>query len=150
MVLWNNDADLLFTRPVDSWCSTAKSRPERCVARRVRGCFFPYSWLYSLAGNDDSNAQAVFGVRQATKGPAGDVPTTQAAHSASSSQIFAGCVALLSIFSMYPHIALLSPVAKFRPSFLERRRQQLSFWLATVLLQPELGGSGIVRSFVLA
>lgn len=39
--------------------------------------------------------------------------------------------------------------AKFRPSFLERRRKHLSFWLATILLHSEMGGSGVVRAWIL-
>ncbi|KAJ8293888.1 hypothetical protein OF846_003145 [Rhodotorula toruloides] len=39
--------------------------------------------------------------------------------------------------------------AKYRPSFLERRRQRLAFFLATILLHPILGGDPIVRQWVL-
>jgi hypothetical protein len=41
------------------------------------------------------------------------------------------------------------PAAKYRPSFLERRRQQLGFWLTSVLLHPEAGASTIMRAWVL-
>ncbi|BGP71654.1 hypothetical protein NBRC10513v2_005036 [Rhodotorula toruloides] len=37
----------------------------------------------------------------------------------------------------------------YRPSFLERRRQRLAFFLATILLHPILGGDPIVRQWVL-
>ncbi len=49
--------------------------------------------------------------------------------------------------------AMLTPwaiaAAKYRPSFLERRRQQLGFWLTSVLLHPEAGASTIMRAWVL-
>lgn len=47
-----------------------------------------------------------------------------------------------------PRLPPKSSLAKFRQSFLERRRQQLSFWLTTVLLHPETGGCGLVRSWI--
>ena len=39
--------------------------------------------------------------------------------------------------------------AKYRPSFLEKRRQLLGYWLSTVLLHPILGGTAAVRDWVL-
>ncbi|KAF8148042.1 Phox homologous domain-containing protein [Crassisporium funariophilum] len=42
-----------------------------------------------------------------------------------------------------------APLSKFRPAFLDSRRKLLQFWLASVLLHPELGGREVVRSWVL-
>jgi hypothetical protein len=39
--------------------------------------------------------------------------------------------------------------AKYRPSFLERRRQHLAYWLSSVLLHPILGGCPEVRQWIL-
>ncbi|KAM0755176.1 Phox-like protein [Meredithblackwellia eburnea MCA 4105] len=49
---------------------------------------------------------------------------------------------------LVPRLPPKSSLAKFRQSFLERRRQQLSFWLTTVLLHPETGGSSQVRAWI--
>ncbi|KAM0786601.1 hypothetical protein ACM66B_002055 [Microbotryomycetes sp. NB124-2] len=48
-----------------------------------------------------------------------------------------------------PPLPPKSSFAKFRASFLEKRRQHLSFWLSTVLLHPIAGSSPIVRHWVL-
>ena len=53
---------------------------------------------------------------------------------------------LSSLHSLpYPKVAL----ARFRPAFLDGRRKLLQFGLASVLLNPELGGRDDVRSWVL-
>ncbi|KAI5476986.1 Phox-like protein [Pseudohyphozyma bogoriensis] len=49
---------------------------------------------------------------------------------------------------LIPPLPPKSGFAKFRPSFLERRRQQLCYWLTIVLLHPQTGCSGIVRAWV--
>jgi len=49
-------------------------------------------------------------------------------------------------------IPLLPPktsLAKYRPSFLEKRRKMLERWLSSVLLHPDLGGSQAVRNWLL-
>ncbi|GAA5981592.1 hypothetical protein JCM5350_008036 [Sporobolomyces pararoseus] len=49
-------------------------------------------------------------------------------------------------------IPLLPPkssLAKYRRSFLEKRRQNLAFWLTSVLLHPTIGSSSIARNWVL-
>ncbi|GAA6017436.1 hypothetical protein JCM11491_006657 [Sporobolomyces phaffii] len=48
-----------------------------------------------------------------------------------------------------PRLPPKSSLAKFRPSFLEKRRQLLAFWLSSVLLHPILGASPISRAWVL-
>ncbi|GAA5967415.1 hypothetical protein JCM3765_001868 [Sporobolomyces pararoseus] len=48
-----------------------------------------------------------------------------------------------------PRLPPKSSLAKYRRSFLEKRRQNLAFWLTNVLLHPILGGSSIVRNWVL-
>ncbi|KAI0078068.1 Phox-like protein [Panus rudis PR-1116 ss-1] len=48
-----------------------------------------------------------------------------------------------------PSMPPKSPLSKFRPSFLEQRRQQLEHWLQSILLHPDLGGSQIVRDWVM-
>lgn len=40
-------------------------------------------------------------------------------------------------------------LAKFRVSFLEKRRKRLAFWLSTVLLHPVLGASQQARTWIL-
>ncbi|EJF60580.1 Phox-like protein [Dichomitus squalens LYAD-421 SS1] len=40
------------------------------------------------------------------------------------------------------------PLAKFRPTFLDRRRRLLQHWLSAVLLHPEIGGCQAVREWV--
>ncbi|KDE06177.1 hypothetical protein MVLG_03459 [Microbotryum lychnidis-dioicae p1A1 Lamole] len=56
----------------------------------------------------------------------------------------------------YPHfrgwVPRLPPknsLAKYRPSFLDRRRAQLAYWLTTILLHPEAGRCALVRQWVL-
>ncbi|BGP33412.1 hypothetical protein JCM10296v2_005213 [Rhodotorula toruloides] len=51
--------------------------------------------------------------------------------------------------NIVPRLPPKSSLAKYRPSFLERRRQRLAFFLATILLHPILGGDPIVRQWVL-
>ncbi|GAA5904700.1 hypothetical protein JCM8208_001330 [Rhodotorula glutinis] len=48
-----------------------------------------------------------------------------------------------------PRLPPKSSFAKYRPSFLDKRRQLLAFWLSTVLLHPVVGGSPVVRRWVL-
>lgn len=53
---------------------------------------------------------------------------------------------------LLPSLPALPPkaaLARFRPAFLDSRRKLLQFWLASVLLHPELGGRDVVRSWVL-
>jgi len=55
-------------------------------------------------------------------------------------------------YSLLPSLPTLPPkaaLARFRPAFLDGRRKLLQFWLASVLLHPELGGRDDVRSWVL-
>jgi len=55
-------------------------------------------------------------------------------------------------YSLLPSLPALPPkaaLARFRPAFLDARRKLLQFWLASVLLHPELGGRDDVRSWVL-
>ncbi|KAI5798931.1 Phox homologous domain-containing protein [Geopyxis carbonaria] len=42
-----------------------------------------------------------------------------------------------------------SVVSKFRPKFLETRRQGLSYFLSSILLNPEFAGSPLVKDFLL-
>ena len=41
------------------------------------------------------------------------------------------------------------PLAKFRPTFLDRRRRLLQHWLCAILLHPEIGGCQAVRDWVM-
>ncbi|POY73310.1 hypothetical protein BMF94_3645 [Rhodotorula taiwanensis] len=50
---------------------------------------------------------------------------------------------------LLPRLPPKSSLAKYRPSFLEKRRQRLGYWLATVLLHPIVGGTAVVRGWVL-
>ncbi|PPR05201.1 hypothetical protein CVT24_010301 [Panaeolus cyanescens] len=54
--------------------------------------------------------------------------------------------------TLLPFIPTLPPksaLARFRPAFLDKRRKLLQFWLASVLLHPDLGGRDVVRAWVL-
>ncbi|TGZ83909.1 PX-domain-containing protein [Ascodesmis nigricans] len=48
-----------------------------------------------------------------------------------------------------PQLPPKSTFSKFRPKFLESRRQGLSYFLSVVLLNPEFAGSAIVKNFLL-
>jgi len=48
-----------------------------------------------------------------------------------------------------PNLPPKSPLARFRPAFIDRRRQLLEYWLASVLLHPEIGGSRPVRLWIM-
>ncbi|GAA5895331.1 Ypt35p [Sporobolomyces salmoneus] len=48
-----------------------------------------------------------------------------------------------------PRLPPKSSLAKYRTSFLDKRRQNLAFWLTNVLLHPVFGGSSIARGWVL-
>ncbi|BGP56598.1 hypothetical protein JCM8202v2_004225 [Rhodotorula sphaerocarpa] len=50
---------------------------------------------------------------------------------------------------LLPRLPPKSTLAKYRPSFLEKRRQLLGYWLSTVLLHPIVGGTAVVREWVL-
>ena len=41
-----------------------------------------------------------------------------------------------------------SPLAKYRPAFLDKRRRMLQQWLTSVLLHPEIGGCTAVREWI--
>lgn len=49
-----------------------------------------------------------------------------------------------------PPLPPKSPLARFRPTFIDRRRRLLQYWLASVLLHPEIGGSEPVRVWVMS
>ncbi|TFK23867.1 Phox-like protein [Coprinopsis marcescibilis] len=49
-----------------------------------------------------------------------------------------------------PRLPPKAPFARFRPVFLDRRRQHLQFWLARVLLHPEIGQSDAVKKWVMS
>ncbi|KAF9444717.1 hypothetical protein P691DRAFT_324048 [Macrolepiota fuliginosa MF-IS2] len=51
-----------------------------------------------------------------------------------------------------PSIPPLPPknlLARFRPAFLDRRRRLLQYWLASILLHPEIGGTQVVKKWVI-
>ncbi|KIM88486.1 hypothetical protein PILCRDRAFT_95603 [Piloderma croceum F 1598] len=48
-----------------------------------------------------------------------------------------------------PTLPPKSPLSKYRPQFIDRRRRLLQYWLASVLLHPEIGGSKPVRMWVM-
>ncbi|KAF8838431.1 Phox-like protein [Paxillus ammoniavirescens] len=47
-----------------------------------------------------------------------------------------------------PALPPKSPLARYRPVFLDRRRRQLQYWLSAVLLHPEIGACQAVRFWV--
>jgi hypothetical protein len=49
-----------------------------------------------------------------------------------------------------PTLPPKAPLARFRPTFLDARRKLLQFWLASILLHPEIGGREVVRDWVLS
>ncbi|KAI0351879.1 Phox-like protein [Trametes cingulata] len=51
--------------------------------------------------------------------------------------------------SYVPSLPPKAPLAKFRPSFLDRRRRLLQHWLSAILLHPEIGGCQAVREWVM-
>ncbi|KAI0786916.1 hypothetical protein C8Q75DRAFT_769970 [Abortiporus biennis] len=48
-----------------------------------------------------------------------------------------------------PTLPPKSPLAKFRPTFLDRRRRLLEHWLGSVLLHPDIGGCKACRDWVM-
>ncbi|KIX01710.1 uncharacterized protein Z518_09436 [Rhinocladiella mackenziei CBS 650.93] len=50
--------------------------------------------------------------------------------------------------SSLPPLPPKSAIYKFRPKFLERRREGLAYFLNCVMLNPEYAGSAIVKDFV--
>lgn len=54
-----------------------------------------------------------------------------------------------SLLPLLPPLPPKAALARFRPAFLDNRRKLLQFWLASILLHPELGGRDVVRSWVL-
>ncbi|KAF8543415.1 Phox homologous domain-containing protein [Trichophaea hybrida] len=48
-----------------------------------------------------------------------------------------------------PNLPPKSLISKFRPKFLESRRQGLSYFLSCILLNPEFAGSPLVKDFLL-
>ncbi|SCZ87571.1 BZ3500_MvSof-1268-A1-R1_Chr2-2g05037 [Microbotryum saponariae] len=56
---------------------------------------------------------------------------------------------LLILTQLEPVFNTLLSLAKYRPSFLDRRRAQLAYWLTTILLHPEAGRCALVRQWVL-
>ncbi|OSD00136.1 Phox-like protein [Trametes coccinea BRFM310] len=48
-----------------------------------------------------------------------------------------------------PSLPPKAPLAKFRPTFLDRRRRLLQHWLSAILLHPEIGGCQAVREWVM-
>ncbi|KAF8652631.1 hypothetical protein AX16_004292 [Volvariella volvacea WC 439] len=47
-----------------------------------------------------------------------------------------------------PSLPPKATLARYRPAFLERRRQLLQYWLSTVLLHPDIGSFKAVRLWV--
>ncbi|KXN82024.1 hypothetical protein AN958_03297 [Leucoagaricus sp. SymC.cos] len=48
-----------------------------------------------------------------------------------------------------PPLPPKNPLARFRPAFLDRRRRLLQYWLANILLHPEIGGVDAVKKWVI-
>jgi len=48
-----------------------------------------------------------------------------------------------------PPLPAKNPLARFRPAFLDRRRRLLQYWLASILLHPEIGGVDVVKEWVI-
>ncbi|PPQ93588.1 hypothetical protein CVT25_005468 [Psilocybe cyanescens] len=53
----------------------------------------------------------------------------------------------ISLFPLLPSLPPKSALGRFRPAFLDSRRKLLQFFLASVLLHPEIGGRDVVRSW---
>ena len=47
-----------------------------------------------------------------------------------------------------PPLPPKSAIYKFRPQFLEKRRQGLSYFLTCVMLNPEYAGSDVMKEFI--
>ncbi|KAF9044070.1 hypothetical protein BJ165DRAFT_1479129 [Panaeolus papilionaceus] len=54
-----------------------------------------------------------------------------------------------TLLPLIPTLPPKSALARFRPAFPDKRRKLLQFWLASVLLHPDLGGRDVVRAWVL-
>ncbi|TDL21902.1 Phox-like protein [Rickenella mellea] len=54
-----------------------------------------------------------------------------------------------TLLSQIPPLPPKAALAKFRPTFLDRRRRMLQHWLSAVLLHPDIGGCQAVRDWVL-
>lgn len=50
--------------------------------------------------------------------------------------------------SSLPPLPPKSAIYKFRPKFLEKRREGLAYFLNCVMLNPEYAGSSIVKDFI--
>lgn len=50
---------------------------------------------------------------------------------------------------LIPPLPPKAPFARFRPAFLDQRRRKLQFYLASILLNPEVGGEECVRRWVI-
>ncbi|KAG6819877.1 hypothetical protein H0H93_007756 [Arthromyces matolae] len=48
-----------------------------------------------------------------------------------------------------PNLPPKSPLSRYRPAFLDKRRRHLQSWLSAVLLHPDVGGSKAVRIWVM-
>jgi len=53
-----------------------------------------------------------------------------------------------SLQTQLPKLPPKHPLAKYRPSFLDKRRRMLQHWLSAVLLHPELGDSAPVKEWI--
>lgn len=62
------------------------------------------------------------------------------------------CADLLqpNLTRLLPSLPPKSPFARYRPQFLLSRKNQLEEWLSHVLLHPDLGGTQVVKDWVLA
>jgi len=50
---------------------------------------------------------------------------------------------------LIPTLPPKSPLSKFRPTFLERRRRLLQYWLSSILLHPDIGSCQTVREWLM-
>jgi len=50
---------------------------------------------------------------------------------------------------LIPTLPPKSPLAKFRPTFLERRRRLLQHWLSSIFLHPDIGSCQTVRDWLM-
>jgi len=48
-----------------------------------------------------------------------------------------------------PPLPSRTPLARYRPTFLDQRRRLLHYWLSAILLHPEIGGSQPVRQWIM-
>ena len=102
--------------------------------------------LRSFTGNSDTCFEAVQRVCSAISTASSD-PSCQFSPSPYDTQSYVFVQTNQQHF--IPTLPPKFPLAKFRPTFLDRRRRHLQHWLSAILLHPEIGGCQAVREWVM-